>query len=90
MPTAYTDATQNPVTMTAARIMWTVWDAVDGLNIAGHRVDVDHLARRPAGSRAACSSSALAATTKNAPAMPATTIGMPVSMCARGGSRSQP
>ena len=87
---AYTAATPNPATMKAARIMWVVCTGVAGLNIAaqgsGRRRCRPRSSRKPAG----WFIQALAVTTNQAEATPATTIGTPVSRCTRGDRRSQP
>jgi hypothetical protein len=69
--------------------MWTVSGAVDGLNIAptGSASTIcPFTMRKPRG----VFIQPLAATTKNAPAIPEMIIGTADSMCARGDIRSHP
>jgi hypothetical protein len=68
--------------------MWVVWGQVAGLNMAAHG---STLVTRPLTRSKPLGwfIQALAATTENAPATPAITIGTAVSMCAFGGSRSR-
>ncbi len=76
--------------MSAARIMCSASGNSVALNMAFHgRIAVGNPSApsvKPVGPFI----QALAATTKNAEATPATAIGTPVHQCTRGGSRSHP
>ena len=87
---AYTAATPKPATMKAARIMWVVCTGVAALNIApqgsGSTTLPEESRRNPAG----WFIQALAVTTNQAEATPATTIGTPVRRWTLGERRSHP
>ena len=87
---AYTAATPKPATMKAARIMWVVCTGVAGLSMAaqgsGSTTFPAASSRNPVG----WFIQALAVTTNQAEATPATTTGTPVRRWARGESRSHP
>jgi hypothetical protein len=80
--------TRNPVTMNAARIMWMVCTGVAGFSMAAQGSGFVTLPPTRSKPRGSCIH-ALADTTKNADAVPLTTMGSPASMWARGDSRSQ-
>ncbi len=87
MATAYTEAVRNDATMKAARIMCTVCGGAAGFSIAAQGSTPTTLPSRRVKPRG-WFIQAFAHTTKNADAVPAITMGRPVSRWRRGGSRS--
>src|ERR1700761_4088001 len=89
MPTAYTPATTNPVTMYAARIMWVASYGVEALkntDTGSTLLILPLVSVYPAGEFI----HEFAAPTEIAPRIPDTTIGIPVHQCAHGDSRRHP